>query len=468
MAHNTSPEVIRPGQPGPLSQHGALRLRQGLLTLMTGPSVEVQVNHCGRGASSRMRNQSSGFVEALQAVRQAPQALRRGLARLVSPLGPVGRVVPVTSLVALCALASLAACGKKPETATAPRPVVSMIVHHDGSGPSATWPGTVQARYATPLSFRVNGKIVERSARLGDTVKPGQVLARLDPADYDKNAASAQAQYDAAQHRFEFAKQQLDRDTAQAQANLIARAQFEQTQDAYASAMAQRNQAKQQLALAQDQRRYTVLAADHAGVITAENADTGQNVQAGQPVYQLAWAGDVDVVSDLPENAIAALHTGDTAHVTLPALPGRNYTAKVRELAAAADPQSRTWRVKFTLDQPDAEVRLGMTANVALAINAANANNANTAAAQPDGGTFTIPATALFHDGNAPALWIVQGVDNVLQLRRVSVSRYDARTITVTQGLKDGDRIVLQGVHTVTSGEKVRPVAPLHPEDFAS
>lgn len=420
--------------------------------------VEVHVNRCGRGASGRMRSQSSGFVESSQlvrALRQVPQVLRRALSRLAGRLAPV---------IALCALAGLAACGKKPEAAPSPRPVVSMTVHPDGNGPSATYPGTVQARYATPLSFRVNGKIVERSVHLGDTVKPGQVLARLDPADYDKNAASAQAQYDAAQHRYAFAKQQLDRDTAQAQANLIARAQLEQTQDAYASAVAQRDQAKQQLALAQDQRRYTLLVADHAGIITAENADTGQNVQAGQAVYQLAWSGDVDVVSDLPENAIAVLHTGDAAQVTLPALPGRRYAAKVRELAAAADPQSRTWRVKLTLEQPGADVRLGMTANVVLAGNDADVANA----APADAGTFTIPATALFHDGNAPALWIVQGADNVLQLRRVSVSRYDARTITVSQGLKDGERIVVQGVHTVTAGEKVRPVAPLHPEDFAS
>jgi len=399
-----------------------------------------------------MRSQSSGFVESVQFIQSVRQAPRRSLTRLLGSLAP---------WIALCAFAGLAACGKKPEAAPSPRPVVSMIVHPDGHGPSATYPGTVQARYATPLSFRVNGKIVERSAHLGDTVKAGQVLARLDPADYDKNAASAQAQYDAAQHRFVFAKQQLDRDTAQAQANLIARAQLEQTQDAYASAVAQRDQARQQFALAQDQRRYTRLVADHAGIITAENADTGQNVQAGQPVYQLAWSGDVDVVSDLPENAIGALHIGDTAQVTLPALPGRRYAATVRELAAAADPQSRTWRVKLTLEQPGADVRLGMTANVALASSA-------THAAQADGGDFTIPATALFHDGNAPALWIVQGAQNVLQLRRVSVSRYDARTITVTQGLKDGERIVLQGVHTVTAGEKVRPVAPLHPEDFAS
>jgi membrane fusion protein, multidrug efflux system len=143
--------------------------------------------------------------------------------------------------------------------------------------------------------------------------------------------------------------------------------------------------------------------------------------------------------------------------VSLPALPGKQYTAQIREIAAAADPQSRTWRVKFTLAQADAGVRLGMTANVVLA-----------ASHVAPGGTFTIPATALFHDGNAPALWIVHQPDNVLQLRRVVVARYDARTITVTSGLTDADRIVLQGVHTVTAGEKVHPVAPLHPEDFAS
>ena len=102
-------------------------------------------------------------------------------------------------------------------------------------------------------------------------------------------------------------------------------------------------------------------------------------------------------------------------------------------------------------------VRLGMSANIVLA-----ANHAGTEA------TFTVPATALFHDGNVPAIWVVHKPDNVLQLRRVTVSRYDTRTITVTSGLADNDQIVLQGVHTVTAGQKVRPVPPLHPEDFAS
>jgi RND family efflux transporter MFP subunit len=390
-----------------------------------------------------MRSGSSEFssVSALPACAPSSASWRRG-ARVLLVLG----------------VAALAACGKQKDAPPAPRPVVSMTVHPDGAGARAAYPGDIEARYATPLSFRVNGKIIERNVRLGDSVKPGQTLARLDPADSEKNVASAQAQLDAAQHRFVFAKQQLDRDTAQSQANLIARAQLEQTQDAYASAAAQRDQAQQQLALSKNQLRYTQIVADHAGVITAENADTGQNVQAGQPVYQLAWSGDIDVVCDLPERAVAALHTGDAAQVTLGALPGRRYSARLRELAAAADPQSRTWRARLTLEHPDADLRLGMTANVAFA--APGEANA--------GPAFTVPATALFHDGEAPAIWIVHAPDNVLQLRRVSVTRYDARTITVAGGLHDGERIVVQGVHTVHAGEQVQPVAPLHPEDFAS
>ena len=364
-------------------------------------------------------------------------------------------------VLALAGIVALAACSKKEAAAPEPRPVVAVAVHADGSAaPAASLPGEVQARYSTPLSFRVAGKIIERRVRLGDVVKNGQIVARLDPADQQKNAASAQAQLAAAQHSLVYAKQQLDRDQAQAKENLIALAQLEQTTNAYASALAQRDQAAQQAALSKDQLQYTTLAADHAGVITAEQADTGQNVSAGQAVYNLAWSGDIDVVCDVPESALAALSVGQTANVTLAALPGRKFAARVRELSPAADPQSRTYRAKLTLDNPGPEVRLGMTADIELA---ASANRAS----QPDA-SFTVPATALFHDGTQPAVWIVRATDNALELRRVTVSRYNERTVVIAQGIKDGERVVLQGVHTVTAGEKVRAIAPLHPEDFAS
>ncbi|MGF6478352.1 multidrug efflux system membrane fusion protein [Paraburkholderia sp. JPY419] len=354
---------------------------------------------------------------------------------------------------------ALAACHAKETEVTLPRPVIAVVVHRDSKPVLATLPGEVNARYATPLSFRVAGKLVERKVRLGDTVTAGQVLARLDADDAQRSLASAQAQLMAAQHRLTFAEQQLDRDRAQAQEQLISTAQLEQTQDAYVVAAAQRDQAVQQFALLKNQTQYTVLTADHAGVVTAEDADTGQNVAAGQPVYHLAWSGEVDILCDVPESLLNALAVGSAASVSLPAVTDRRFTAHVRELSPAADPGSRTYRAKLTLDAPGPEVRLGMTATITFA-------DASGEAQADD--PITLPASALFHDGNAPAVWVVRPGDEALELRRVQVGRYDDRTISVARGLTDGERVVLQGVHTVSAGETVRAVAPLHPEDFAS
>ncbi|WP_315133024.1 efflux RND transporter periplasmic adaptor subunit [Achromobacter marplatensis] len=352
---------------------------------------------------------------------------------------------------------ALSACGRKEAPAPAPRPVVAMPAKADERLPAWTLPGEVQARYSTPLSFRVGGKIIERQVRLGDSVTPGQIVAKLDPADATKNAAAAKAQLSAAQHQLDYARQQLDRDRAQARENLIAANQLEQTRNAYASALAQRDQAAQQAALSADQLKYTTLQADHAGVITAEQADTGQNVAAGTPVYQLAWSGDIDAICDVPESVLAGLAVGQPANVTLGPLPGKTFTAILREIAPAADPQSRTYRVKLTLESPSPDVRLGMTANISFDNRGSDSQT-----------TYTVPATALFHDGKEPAVWVVKPQEDTLELRRVQVLRYDARTVTLAGGVKAGERLVWQGVHTVSAGEKVRAVPPLHPEDFAS
>jgi membrane fusion protein, multidrug efflux system len=355
------------------------------------------------------------------------------------------------------AFIALAACQKHEAATPAPRPVVAVAAQADNHTPMSALPGQIQSRYSTPLSFRINGKVLERRVRLGDRVKAGQVVARLDPADAAKNAASARAQLDAAEHQLVYARQQLDRDRAQTAENLIAPAQLEQTQNAFANALAQRNQTQQQAGLAADQLRYATLTADRAGVITAEQADTGQNVNAGQAIYTLAWSGDIDVICDVPEAALTSFAVGQQASVSMPALPGRTFQARVRELSPAADAQSRTWRAKLTLESPAPEVRLGMTADVAFASSAKTGAKA-----------FTVPSTALFHDKGQPAVWIVKKPGDALELRRVEVARYGERTVTLSSGVQDGERIVWQGVHTVSAGEKVRVVAPLHPEDFAS
>ncbi|MGF6478504.1 efflux RND transporter periplasmic adaptor subunit [Paraburkholderia sp. JPY419] len=359
-----------------------------------------------------------------------------------------------TIVLAACSAIVLGACHQRDPVVAEVKPVVALAVHPDERVDSSSLPAQVQARYSTPLSFRVGGKVIERRVHIGDTVKAGQTVALLDPTDLQNNLVNARAQLDAAEHRLVFAKQQLDRDEAQARANLIAPSQLEQTQDAYASALAQRTSALAQMALATDHLRYATLTADHDGVITSEDADTGQNVQATQAVYHLDWTGDIDIVCDAPERTVSSLAVGSKARVTLPALPGKTFEAQVREVSAAADPESRTWRVKLTLTAPGPDVRLGMTANVAF-------SSADDLGA---GQVFTLPVTALFHKGDNPAVWVVRKGSDTLELRPVTIQRYDERTVSLSAGLHDGDRVILQGVHAVSSGQQVQVVPPLHQE----
>jgi multidrug efflux system membrane fusion protein len=373
-----------------------------------------------------------------------------------------GLLRPGTALralpLALCALLMLSACHRPPPSEPAPALVLASPVQSSrdiGAGEDIRYPVEAAARYSTAMSFRVAGKLIERNVRLGDSVRQGQVIARLDAVDAQKQVVSAQAALDAGEHRLAFAKQQLDRDQAQFAQNLIAVNQLEQSQDAYAAALAGRDQSAAQLVVARNTLRYNTLVADHDGVITSEDADTGQVVSAGQTVYGLAWTGDTDVDLDAAAGDLARIVIGQTASVTLTALPGRRFEARVREVAPAADPQSRTYRVKLTLMEPGAAVRFGMTGDATL----------QATVAAGDAPTFQLPATAIFHRGSDPAVWVVRSNDSTLELRPVAVTSYRERSATVTGGLRDGDNVVLAGVHTVYAGQHVKQVRPLFDGD---
>jgi len=362
---------------------------------------------------------------------------------------------------AICLVAGLAACHKAEPVADAPRDVVVLPVQANTHGAALSLPAEVQARFVTPMSFRVAGQVLERRVHLGDNVHKGEIVARLDPADAERNAASAQADLASAHQRLDSAEKQLQRDTVQAHENLISTLQLEQTQDAYAAALSQAKDAQQRAGLAANQLGYTQLLAEHDGVISAEQANTGEVLAAGQAVFSLAWSGATDVTTDVAENQIASIHLGAPATIELAALPGRVLHGTVREVSPAADPQSRTFHVKVTLDTQDPALRLGMTGAVSIAVANPAAGATNHAA------SLTIPATALFHQGNQPAVWVVRPADARLELRPVKVSEYGERSVTLAGGVAAGENIVVQGVHTLTVGETVKAIAPLHAEDFA-
>ena len=356
--------------------------------------------------------------------------------------GIPGRSV-VRIAAALILIAGLAACGKEEAKAPEAR-LVNVVRVHPGSGSSeVAYSGDVRARYETNLSFRVAGKIVARNVEVGTVVRAGEVLARLDPEDQKLNAQSAQSQLAAAQSEYDQIKSELERYADLYKKEFISKADYDRRVSSFNVAQARLEQAKAQLSVTRNQTGYTALAADHAGVVTAIQAEVGQVVAAGQIVMKLARTDDKEVVISIPENRLSELGGSKDITITLWAYPAAKYRGKVREVSPSADPVTRTYAAKISVLDPDSAMKLGMTANVYLK-------------GVQRGASAMLPATALFQDNGKAAVWVVDPAGSTVKLIPVEVGEYIEDKVAITGGLKQGDVVVRAGVHKLFDGEKVR------------
>src|SRR5690606_23248692 len=190
--------------------------------------------------------------------------------------------------------------------------------------------------------FRVGGELVRRHVDAGARVAAGQVLAELDPGDQALQARAAQAQLAAAEAERVRIKGDLDRYAQLVDQQLVSRSAYEAQQAAYKAAAGQADAARAQWEVTRNQSGYTTLRAPHAGVIASRQGEAGQVVAAGQTIFVLAADGGREIAIDLPEDRLGQFAVGDAAEVELWSSPGRRLPARIRELAPAADPLTRS------------------------------------------------------------------------------------------------------------------------------
>ena len=346
-------------------------------------------------------------------------------------------------------LAMLAAgCSKPPEKPDAVRPAKVMTVRAASGEDMLIFAGELRPRYEIDLSFRIGGKLLERRVDIGAQVARGQALARLDPQDARLSAAAATAQVAAVQADLAFAQAELDRNRQLLGQKFISQAAYDNKVATFQAALARRDAAKAQSDVSGNQAGYTTLVADTPGVVTAVLAEAGQVVTAGQAVMKLARTEERDVVISVAENQAAALQVGAPARISLWSQPQKVYAGRVREVAPAADALTRTYQVKIAVQDADAALRWGMTANVAVA-----GMRSGTLAA----GVIVVPLTAINQQGQQAAVWVV-GAGNAVQPRPVAIAQYLENGAIVAGGLNPGETIVTAGVHKLTAGEVIRPM----------
>ncbi|MEW6631673.1 MAG: efflux RND transporter periplasmic adaptor subunit [Pseudomonadota bacterium] len=302
--------------------------------------------------------------------------------------------------------------------------------------------GSVRARTDMNLGFRIAGKVTERLVDIGQHVNAGDVLARVDPSDYELSVKSAQASLDAAERQVEtvdLAKKRAEQLYAK---NFAPKSQLDQAVLTYDQAVASRDAARSTLAQAQNQVQYADLKASKDGIVTAISADVGQVVAAGTPVMTVAVDGEKEVLIAVPEMDIAGFRPGKEVKASFWSDEGLTLDGKVREVAGSADAQSRTFAVRVSLPN-DPRVLLGMTANVQATVGSK---------AQ----LVSIPLTAMAEKDGKQIVWTVDRASDTVHPRPIKVANFTADGVAVADGLKQGDVVVAAGTQFMTENLKVK------------
>ncbi|MBK8535521.1 MAG: efflux RND transporter periplasmic adaptor subunit [Candidatus Competibacteraceae bacterium] len=346
-------------------------------------------------------------------------------------------------LSALMILALLTACKPVEEPEPEPiRPVRVTTVESREGGETASLTGQVEAREEVNLSFRVGGRMIERSVNVGDRVRAGQVVARLESETPRNALRSARAELTAVRARLVEAQNNFERQRPLMDRGFITRTMFDQAEQAYRTARAQVDSVQAQVNIAETQLGYADLISDSSGTVTARRAEPGEVVAAGQPIVQLAREGGRDAVFDVPARIIETAPANAEVVVVLSSDPKVRTTGRVREVAPQADPVTRTFKVRIGLNDPPAAMRLGSTVTGSVQLGA--------------GSGIEIPASALTSANQRPAVWVLDPASNTVSLRNIEILRYGLAQVAVAEGLQPGDIVVTAGVQTLRPGQQVR------------
>jgi len=335
----------------------------------------------------------------------------------------------------------LTACKGEPPKDSTPRSVRVVKVEPQSLPLSAEESGQIEARYVSSVGFLVSGRLMSRNVDVGTVVKPGDLLAQIDPSDLQSKVQAAQAQLAAAKASVDQARPEEARSRQLLNDGYTPRATYEKAFEALQTAEANQSSAEANLRLAQDQLKYAQLLAPSDGVVTETGADPGAVVQAGQMIVKLARTQEREAVFAIPSGLIANVHLGMKGKVWLEGAPETALSGSVREISPAADPITGTYAVRVALPNAPQSFRLG-----AIVVGQAEA---------PGRVVTRIPATALLQTSDKAQVWVVSAPDRVVRRKSVTVSRYETDAVIVSSGLDKGDLVVVAGVNSLADGQKV-------------
>ncbi|MCA3561465.1 MAG: efflux RND transporter periplasmic adaptor subunit [Aestuariivirga sp.] len=337
----------------------------------------------------------------------------------------------------------LAACKQEAEVAApAPRQVRTTVIAEEQGAATLSLTGRIEAEDEAPLAFRIGGRLLENNNKLGQRLLQGDLVARLESQNEENQLRAAAAALAAAGAQYNQAAGNYDRQRTLFRQGWATRATYEAAEKGKKTAAAQVDAAEAQLAAAEDLLGFTELRADQDGVVTAVGPAAGEVVTPGQMIVRVARQDGRDAVFNVPSQVIRQAPANPDIMVSLADDPGVKVRGHVREVSPQADPVTRLFEVKVTLDNPPEAMRLGATVNGVMTT--------------VKDAVIEVPASALTRTEQQPAVWVVDPANRTVALRPVSVKRFGEYLVAIADGLQAGDIVVTAGVQALHPGQQVR------------
>lgn len=354
-------------------------------------------------------------------------------------------------ILSLFVLIVLSACKEKVvEKKAVLRPVKYEVVGTAEAQNIRTFSGTVKAADEIELSFRANGIITELNAKVGQQVKKGDLIAKLDNVQANLAYEQAKSAVKAAQSAMNTSKSNLERVKSLYEKGSNSLSDYENAKNSYQSALDQFESAKRNRSIQRSQIGYGIIKAPKSGIIASKSASLNENASAGKTIAVLNAGKGINVVIGLPENIINKVKLNMETALNFSAIEGENFKGTIIEIAPILDVNSATYPIKIDIIKPTDAIKSGMATNITFDFN----NSIKTTDK-----ALIIPVKAVGEDGNGRFVFLIiseGGKTGRVKKQVVEIGELTSSGFKILSGLKSGDKIATAGLQSLLDGQKVK------------
>ena len=327
------------------------------------------------------------------------------------------------------------------------RPVKYMEVGFFGGDDARSFSGTARTEKIINLSFRGSGIITELNLKLGQNVKKGQLLAKLDNVQSRLAYEQALTQLNSAASQVNTAKLSLNRIRTLYEKGSTSLSDFEAAKNSYKNAEESYKSAKRGVEIQQEQINYGYIYAPEDGTIASISAEIDENIQAGQVVAILNAGTDMEISLGIPESVINGVVQNMEVKIDFSALPDSTFSGRVTEVSPAVDSNTATYPVRVMIIDPSDEIKSGMATNVTFDFSD-KAEREN---------VLVVPANAVGEDGNGHFVFLIEETNGVkVKKQQVTIGELSLEGFEIKSGLSKGQKIATAGLQTLLDGQEVK------------